>query len=73
MLKDAALNFEQSGLHVFSSSFLEGQKGIIEIIPPVFVLHSSPGRNYAILGLVWSSVNFSLIGRIAFANFYPTV
>lgn len=33
MLKDAALNFEQSGLHVFSSSFLEGQKGITKIVP----------------------------------------
>lgn len=70
MLKDAALNFEQSGLHVFNSSFLEGQKGVTKIVPPVFVLHSPPGRNYAILGLVWSSVSVSLTVRIAF---YPTV
>lgn len=68
VLKDAALNFEQSGLRVFSSSFLEGQERQNCIFCLCFT--SSPSRNYATLGLVWSSVNFSELVRIAF---YPTV
>lgn len=56
MLKNRTLILVQSGLHLLSyslcclcllvecCSFLEGQKGSSKIVPPVFVLDSSPAR-----------------------------